>query len=168
MKNLQKLFVVLVMGLALLVTGCASDEAADNQAEETGTEETAAQNTDANATESAAAEEAPALESWVSDPDVVKISVPDAQCDACVKTICGAVQKVNHAKACDFDLTTNTAFVKVSEHSPQIEMELEAAIAGSGYSTKNMAHNEDAFNALPDCCKPGGMDDHSKSKSTEM
>lgn len=100
-------------------------------------------------------EATPAMD--VNSPNVVKISVPSMQCESCAKTIKSAVKGVNGYEDATVDVDNKVAFIRVANNTPETKMELEKAIAKSGYSTESVQRDQTAYDGLDECCKEGGM-----------
>lgn len=124
------------LSLALLLTACSK-----NEAPKVG---------------DAAADKKQAV-ATADDPTMVKVSVPTIQCETCAKTIKGEVSKITDAKEINVNVEEKTVFVKVANNSPELRKQIETAIAKAGYNTTTMKRDDAAYNALPDCCKEGGM-----------
>ena len=100
-------------------------------------------------------EATPAMD--VSGPNVVKIALPTMQCESCAKTIKGAVKGVSGYEDATVDVDNKVAFIRVANNTPEVKMELEKAIAKSGYSTENVKRDQAAYDGLDECCKEDGM-----------
>jgi copper chaperone CopZ len=109
--------------------------------------------------------EKPAMALNVSDPNVMKISVPTMQCESCAKTIKKGVKTVPEAQDVDVDVDTKTVFVKVANNTPETQHKIEEAISKVGYSTTSVQRDPAAYNDLPECCQDGGA---AKEKSKKM
>ncbi len=123
--------------LGLLLASCGGNDAANGDARTSGTE---SQAMDAN------------------DPNVVKVSVPTVQCESCAHTITEGLKKVDGTGDVNVDLNSKTVFVKVANNSPEMQTQIERAIAGVGYSTPSTPRDSVAYANLPACCQEGGME----------
>lgn len=73
-------------------------------------------------------------------------------CDMCKKTIETALEGVEGVASAEYDLDQNTA--KISFDSSQTNhLALVNAVAASGYDTKEVLADDNAYQELPKCCK---------------
>lgn len=131
---MKSMFALVALAGALTLGACGKDKTADTAAAE--------KNAPAAAT--------------ANDAKIVRVSVPTMQCESCVKTITGAVKKVEGVENVDVKLDQKSVFVTVSDRTPQRVSEIESAIVNAGYSTDAKARDAAAYDKLPTCCKDGG------------
>jgi len=82
----------------------------------------------------------------------VMISVPTIQCGMCVKTVEGAVNKLEGVTSAKVDLEKKVAHVNFDPKKVK-KADLEKAIAVSGYDANDVKRNEKAHANLPKCCQ---------------
>lgn len=81
-----------------------------------------------------------------------KISVPTVQCNMCKDAIQRYFLKEEGVKSMVVDVKKKTATVKYYTDRTNIE-NIKTAIANTGYDADDVKATEDAYNALPKCCK---------------
>lgn len=89
--------------------------------------------------------------------NVIRISVPSIQCESCAKTIRTALKDVKGTEEVDVKVEDKAVFVRVANNTPDMKSQIEHAISDAGYRTETRDRNAAAYEALPDCCKEGGM-----------
>lgn len=86
-----------------------------------------------------------------TDLIVDEISVPGATCEMCQATISASVKKIDGVKIVDVDLTKKVATIG---HLPSVsKVDLQNAIAASGYNADHVVKDSTAYENLPECCK---------------
>ncbi|MBU2020633.1 MAG: cation transporter [Bacteroidetes bacterium] len=79
-----------------------------------------------------------------------------AECNSCKERIEG---KLNYTKGIRFaELDVPTKVLTVSYSPSKISLkEIKELVAGIGYDADEVKAEKKAYNALPECCKVGGM-----------
>ena len=140
----------LALAAAIAIGACGGADTPKNQAEPKADAKPAAQAADAPAA-AATADATGGLD--VSDPNVVRISVPTMQCETCAEAITRGVKGVPECEKVHVDVASKTAFVKVKNNTPETIAKIEQAIGKTGYTTKTVTRDAKAYEGLPDCCK---------------
>jgi len=87
----------------------------------------------------------------------VTVQTPTIQCGMCQKTIEMGLAKLNGVGSSTVDLATKTTQVSYDVEKTDL-ISIEKAISNLGYQANDAVANSDAYDALPACCKIGGMD----------
>ena len=85
----------------------------------------------------------------------------NAQCGDCKERIEGLLNYEKGIIYSNLDLETKIVEVKYNTKKTSLE-EVKKVISGIGYNADEVKALKTAQNALPSCCKPGGMDKKSK------
>ncbi len=88
----------------------------------------------------------------MSHPGHAMINVPTVLCDNCVKTVTTAVKKVDGVESITIDLDKKIAHVNFDPDKVKL-IDIEKAIAASGYDANNIKRDEKAHANLPKCCQ---------------
>lgn len=87
---------------------------------------------------------------------VIKIQT-SAECDQCKKRIESNLAYEKGVKFCRLDVPSKVATVTYNAEKTSPE-EIKKAISKLGYSADEIPANKEAYDALPECCKSGGME----------
>tara|TARA_B100000519_G_scaffold192724_1_gene194484 strand:+ start:354 stop:707 length:354 start_codon:yes stop_codon:yes gene_type:complete len=87
----------------------------------------------------------------------VTVQTPTIQCGMCQKTIEKGLAKLDGVGSSTVDLATKTTQVSYDVEKTDL-VSIERAISNLGYQANDAVANPDAYDALPACCKIGGMD----------
>ncbi|MDP6170458.1 MAG: heavy metal-associated domain-containing protein [Candidatus Marinimicrobia bacterium] len=87
----------------------------------------------------------------------VTVMTPTIQCGMCQKTIEMGLGKLEGVGRSTVDLATKTTQVSFNSEKTDLA-KIERAISDLGYQANETSANSDAYEALPACCKIGGME----------
>ncbi|UYQ94260.1 heavy-metal-associated domain-containing protein [Chitinophaga horti] len=82
----------------------------------------------------------------------VVIKTPTVQCAMCKQTIERFMYQEEGVQSCKVDFKKKTTTMKYYTDRTNVE-NLRAAIANTGYDADDVTAAEDAYKALPTCCK---------------
>jgi periplasmic mercuric ion binding protein len=83
---------------------------------------------------------------------MVTINIPTIQCGMCVKTVTKALQLVDGVIETSVDRKAKTATVKYNTLKLNL-VDLENAVAKSGYDANEVKRDKDAYDNLDGCCR---------------
>jgi len=86
----------------------------------------------------------------------VDIALSTIQCGMCEKTIESGMAKIDGITKFDVDLNTKVGHVTYKASVIDLAS-IEKAISALGYQANNTIADPTAYEALPGCCKIGGM-----------
>jgi len=82
----------------------------------------------------------------------VMINVPTVQCDHCVKTVTGAMDKVDGVESVKIDLEKKMAHINYDAKKVKAD-DIRKAISSAGYDADDVKRDEKVHDALPACCQ---------------
>ena len=91
------------------------------------------------------------------EPDKVTIETPSIQCGMCQKNIEMGLKKIKGVSGSNVDLSSKVTTVLYYKEKTDVAS-IEKAISGIGYQANTVAADPVAYEALPACCKIGGME----------
>ena len=91
------------------------------------------------------------------DPETVTINTPTIQCGMCQKAIEMGLGKLQGVARSKVDLASKTALVAYHAEKTNVPA-IEKRISELGYQANEVAADSESYEALPACCKLGGMD----------
>ena len=91
------------------------------------------------------------------EPAKVTIETPSIQCGMCQKNIEMGLKKIKGVSGSNVDLSSKVTTVLYYKEKTDVAS-IEKAISGVGYQANTVAADPVAYEALPACCKIGGME----------
>lgn len=83
---------------------------------------------------------------------IVTIEVPTIKCGSCVETVTNAIKELKGIEEVNVDKKTKMAVVKYDATKLKV-IDIESAIAKSGYDANEVKRDKKAYDELDSCCK---------------
>lgn len=94
------------------------------------------------------------------EPKVLTVEIQtSAECNDCKVRLEEALNYTKGVNFAELDLNTRKLTVKFKTAAISFD-EIKKQISLLGYNADDVKADEAAFNKLPECCKPGGMEGH--------